>query len=122
MKVRRAADKRKPKLPFKHKSSAELTAETFGRYERLASMALDANVSHSGLSKLCEQIREQGLPEHTSRASQYRGRKAICQQMTPFRKLVTEVDGDGLAGKILKVPVQNPMAAFYIACTQSADS
>jgi hypothetical protein len=121
MKARRAADKRKPKLPFKHKSRAELGAETFGRYERLTGMALDANVSHSGLSKLCEQIRQQGLPEHTSRASQYRGRKKICQQMTPFGKLVTEVDGDELAGKILKVPVQNPLAAFYVACTQSAD-
>jgi hypothetical protein len=41
--------------------------------------------------------------------------------MTPFGKLVTEVDGDGMAGKILKVPVQSPMAAFYIACTQSTD-
>jgi hypothetical protein len=112
---------RVPKLPFKRKSRAELTAETDARYERLSTMALDANVSHAGLSKLCDNIRKQGLPTHSSRASQYRGRKRVCAQQTPFGRLVTEVDGVGSDGKVVKIPVQNPMAALFLACTQSTD-
>ena len=70
-------------------------------------------VSMRGIEKLCEDIRREGMPAHTSRKTMYRARKASCSQKTPFGPLVVPVS-DIIAGTT--IAVQNPAAMFYIAC------
>ena len=70
-------------------------------------------VSMRGIEKLCEDIRREGMPAHTSCKTLYRARKASCSQKTPFGPLVVPVS-DIIKGTT--IAVQNPAAMFYIAC------
>jgi len=69
-------------------------------------------VSMSGIAGLCNDIKREGMPEASSRSSQYRARKAICRQQTDYGRIVETVDGfvpDVTLG------VQNPAAMLFVA-------
>ena len=113
MRIRRRAHMPKARKPL---AKLDDDGDVDARYERLSVMSHEANVSHAGLATLCECIRQYGLPVHSSRATQYRGRKKQCRQRTPYGQLVAEVNGVGSKGEVVKIPVQNPMAALHVAC------
>ena len=69
-------------------------------------------VSMSGIAGLCNDIKREGMPEASSRSSQYRARKAMCRQQTDYGRIVETVDGfvpDVTLG------VQNPAAMLFVA-------
>ena len=72
-----------------------------------------AGVSGSALSQLLHHIRDHGLPEASSRRTQYRERKQICQQSNAFGKLVEQVELPRVGGGKLYLAVQNPLALLH---------
>ena len=113
--------KKRP-LPIKVRTRAEQNIETVERYERLAYMSSDTNVSKSGLAKLVHNIRDHGIPVASSRATQYRARKKLCRQMTPYGPLVTEIETVATTnGQPINIPIQNPFAALFLAASKSED-
>ena len=107
-------------LLTKKRSNDEVAADTTMRHERLAFMAHESNVSRAGLAKLVDSIREDGIPLHSSRATQYRARKRICRQSTRYGPLTYEVDCEARQ-KPVRLPIQNPFAALSLAASTSDD-
>ena len=58
-------------------SSKRSTTE---RYDQLLSLGKNSYVTQSGIRHLLKQIEQDGLPEHYSRGSLYRARKAFCNE------------------------------------------
>ena len=108
-------------MPSVKRKKNDASGETFERYERLAFMSHGSNVSKSGLEKLCDHIRKNGLPTATSRAPQYRACKAMCKQLTPYGRLIHEVKAESTKGPPVDLPIQNPFAALHLAASKSGD-
>ena len=72
-----------------------------------------SHCSQSGIAKLCEEIRREGLPEHSSRNTQQRRRKSYCKKNTPCGHLVEDVK-DLIPG--LTLGVQSPGPMLIEAC------
>ena len=79
----------------------------------LALRQTTAGVSQSALDQLVRHIRDHGLPEASSRATQYRERKKFCQQSNAFGKLVEHVELPRIGGGKLHLAVQNPLAMLH---------
>ena len=74
----------------------------------------------SGLTAVLKTVRESCLPDASSRSTQYRLRKALCNQMTPYGRLVEYIDLPVIdRGKSVKLAIQNPQAMLYICCNKS---
>lgn len=79
---------------------------------RLTELGRDSYVTQSGIAKLLKAIKEHGIPEHFSRASQYRARKSRCAEMTPYGRLVEPLTLETKVGPV-RIAVQNPMAIIH---------
>ena len=93
------------------------SSTTDERYEHLRSLGRSSYVSKSGIEKLAASFKKDGIPEASSRATQYRARKKLCQTDTPYGKLVQQLElSCGTAKKT--VALQHPLAMlWYVAST-----
>lgn len=86
-------------------------------------MQHDARVSKAGLGRLCKTMERDGVPTHYSRATQYRARKALCGQDSPFGKLVYQIPLRQKKKYVrlgaLNIPIQSPQAAVWHAARNS---
>ena len=89
---------------------------------RLARMAKDSHVTGAALEQLMREIRDEGLPEVFSRASQQRARADIVKAPTPYGCILqeTRVRLALPAGATADVPYQAPLAMLYTAAATSA--
>ena len=71
-------------------SSQDLEPAT--KHARLNALGTGLYVSMSGLAAVLKTVREHGLPDASSRSTHYRLRKALCNQMTPYGRLVESID------------------------------
>jgi len=99
----------------RHKSSS-----SHDRCLHLSSLGRPKFITQSGVTNLLKTIREDGLPEASSRPAQYRARKALCQTVTPFGKLVTYSPAEFRAGTD-EITFQNPLAFLAYHCSESPD-
>ena len=84
------------------------------RHVRLASVTKKARASQSATAKILTEVKNNGLPPTFSRGSQYRARKAMCQEETPYGKLVIPFEFEGH-----EIGVQNPFAFLYVCASDS---
>lgn len=85
----------------------------------LLDLGRESHVSQSGIAKLLQAVTKDGIPEHFSRATQYRRRKEFAATSTPHgRVIVTEVlqtkTGD------FPVGIQNPMPIIHHSLSECA--
>ena len=76
------------------------------RLERLSCL----RVSPRSLTELCRRVREEGLPEHTSRATFQKNTHDIARQETPYGEIVQDVV---LPGEGLVMGVQAPFPMLH---------
>ena len=79
------------------------------RLERLGFTS--SYVSQSALARILRVAEEDGIPAASSRATQYRARKATCETQTPYGKLIETVTIDGA-----DIPVCNPLPVLHHTC------
>jgi hypothetical protein len=87
----------------------------FAKRKKIATLGKIASVTQSGLDRLLRAVRDEGVPQHFSRGAQYKARKAIAGEMTPYGKLVEPFT----FGK-LDMAIQNPCAFLYKCAAESA--
>ena len=106
----------------KRERPRDVGLSTSDRHARLAMLGQASYCSHSGLEKVLGAIEKEGLPKAFSRSTQYRARKAMCAQRTPYGVLVEERLGESAesGGRPVSVPIQNPLAALHHAARTSA--
>lgn len=101
-------------------SSAKRPKTTRERYVEIASLGKASFITQSGMAKLIETLKSIGVPESSSRATQYRARKDICNTITPYGPLVRPVAvklvGSDVPGSL---GFQNPLAFLAYNCSQS---
>ena len=89
--------------------SAVKKAKQEARQVKLLMLGKKSVVSRRGLDALLRTLKSEGLPPAFSRATQYRARKAMCNTMTPYGKLVQEVQLDVGNGRDTTVRVSAPL-------------
>ena len=95
------------RLPFAGMAqSASSSSSKRIRIERLGREG--ARVSQRGIANILSIVKEHGLPESFSCASQYRARKRACQEPTPFGPLVQDLEIGGVT-----VSTQHPVAMLW---------
>lgn len=75
--------------------------------------------SASAIANMVEYIRRHGMPQASSRPTQYRARKEICNKMTPYGTIVQKVSVPLAKGGDAMVSMQAPLPYFYHNCEQS---
>ena len=103
-----------PRCVSKRKLAGSGDAEP--RYKQLCKMGKDSHVTQSGIAHLMAIVDKEGLPEAFSRPTQYRARKKICAEKTPYGMLVDIVKVDGAV-----FAIQNPPAMLYKSASASED-
>lgn len=93
---------------------------TDARYSSLMCLGRDAYVSQSGMQSLMNAVKEEGLPEAYSRGTQYRARKSVCGELTPYGRLVEEVELHAAEGAPVTLAIQNPLAMLYKSASSSS--
>ena len=96
-------------------------AKLEARYVKLTMLGKKSFVSRRGIDALLRTVKSEGLPTAFSRSTQYRARKSVCGTVTPYGKLVQEVDLDVKHGKETIVGFQHPWAMLYHAASTSSD-
>ena len=96
-------------------------AKLEARNVKLLMLGKKSFVSRRGLDALLRTVKREGLPSAFSRATQYRARKDVCSTMTPYGKLVQEVELDVGNGREITVGFQHPWAMLYHATRTSSD-
>ena len=94
---------------------------THERYTKLTSLGKRSYISQSGIATLLDTVQKDGLPEASSRSTQYRARKHVCGTETPYGKLVHEVELVDRKGKLTNISMQNPLAMLYYNANNSID-
>ena len=84
---------------------------------RLTCLGRESHASQSAIEKLLRTVREEGIPDAFSRASQYRARKKACAHETAFGRLVETMELPCTNGNI-PVGIVNPRAILSIAVGQ----
>jgi hypothetical protein len=83
---------------------------------RLANLGKTSFATQSAIAHILKECREDGVPDVSSRPSQYRARKGVINEHTPYGPLVSplrlplDVPDD--------VAVQHPMAMLHTACNE----
>ena len=85
----------------------------------LIALGRSSYVSKRGISHLADAFRSEGVPEATSRATQYRARKTVCNVQTPYGTLVQSVPLACPDGNTIDCAVQHPLAMLYHASAES---
>ena len=88
---------------------------------RLISFGRSSYVSCSGIEKLLREVRGGGVPEASSRATQYRARKDVVLQPTVYGKLVEPRELRNQDGTVCHVGIQNPLAMLAYCAEHSED-
>ena len=101
---------------MKRKGHGEGTRE---RYEKLTKLGKQSFVTQSGMSKLLNDVKINGLPESFCRSTQYRARGDICSSDTLYGPLVVEKELHLVDGETLTIGFQNPLAFFEYHCRNS---
>ena len=86
---------------------------------RLNKFGKESFATQRAISNLCETVRNEGLPEATSRKTLYRARKGLTQTKTPFGLIVETVDAPTKKQPMLKIGIQNPLAMLFYAALMS---
>ena len=102
----------------KREAGGESTAE---RHHKLARLGKSSFVSQSGISHLIKAIKEEGIPDASSRITQYRARKAVCNSQTPYGTLVQRVQATMKNGEPMDLAVQHPLATLAYNALHSDD-
>lgn len=79
----------------------------------LKALGKESYASQSAIANLLTHIRTHGIPEASSRASQYRARKEICGIMTPYGRLVQNVTLKTAKGDDINVSMQAPLPFLH---------
>ena len=83
------------------------------KYVQLTTLGKESYVSQAGIEKLLQAVKEDGLPEAFSRTTQWRARKAICSERTPYGMLVEQVNATTTNGHPATIAIQNPLAMLW---------
>ena len=102
----------------KREAGGESTAE---RHHKLARLGKSSFVSQSGMSHLIKAIKEEGIPDASSRITQYRARKVVCNSQTPYGTLVQRVQATMKTGEPMDLAVQHPLATLAYSALHSDD-
>jgi hypothetical protein len=73
------------------------------------------------MDKLLRAAERDGLPEHFSRATQYRARKDECTKQTPYGTLTEQKKFQLSNGEEITVGFANPLAMLHEQCNRSID-
>ena len=77
---------------------------------QLSTLGKVSYVSQSGIDSLMESAKRDGIPETTSRGSNYRARNAVVHQRTPYGALVEPLSVQRKnGGDDIDIGVQNPI-------------
>ena len=85
----------------------------------LTALGKDSYASKSAIEKLLAHIRVHGVPEASSRASQYRARKEICGIEMECGRLVQDMTLTSVKGEDLKISIQAPLPFLQYNCEHS---
>ena len=77
---------------------------------RLNAFGRESHISKRAIATLCGNIRQEGLPEATSRGSLYRARKGLVNVTTPYGKLVETFAAPTKKQPNNRIGIQNPLA------------
>ena len=98
------------------------TSKADDRNFELISLGRASYASHSAISSLTKHLKEHGLPEASSRSSQYRARKDICRQREgDYGPLIVDKELALANGEPQQVSFQNPFAWLQYNCLHSTD-
>lgn len=86
---------------------------------RLNTLGKEPHATARAVSKLCDTIRKEGLPEATSRSTLYRARKGLSNTKTPYGVLVETVPAPTKKEPNLKIGIQNPLAMMCYCALMS---
>ena len=90
------------------------------REDLLLSLGKSSFVSKSGIEKLLNEVKDEGLPETFSRTSHYRARKSVCARDTIHGKLLDYKHVELTNGEEWDIAMLNPFALFNEQCRTSA--
>ena len=62
--------------------------------QRLAAFSRGAYASQSAITSLLSEAKRSGIPEYFSRTTQWRTRKHLCSESTPYGTLVQDIELD----------------------------
>ena len=88
-------------------------------HQRLVFLGRDSFVSHQGMQRLLQSVKQEGIPSAFSARTQYRARKGLCSTITPYGRLVDEVNFQTGDAEPLQVGFQNPLPMLHYAANQS---
>ena len=71
-------------------------------------------ISHSGLIATLKSVKENGLPDSSSRRTLKRARQEELGGNTPFGDLITHISLDLTDGSVKQFPVVHPLALFWM--------
>ena len=108
--------------PFQSKimSKKRAAADVQSNRERLLDMSRGSYLSHRALEAIVEDIRQRGIPEHSSRTTQARYRKESARRMTGYGPLVRDVELPQAGANPITISVQDPYAMLSVASEASA--
>ena len=92
---------------LKREAGGESTAE---RHAKLARLGKSSFVSQSGISHLINAIKEEGIPDASSRSTQYKARKAVGNSQATMTN-----------GEPMDLAVQHPLATLAYNALHSDD-
>ena len=87
-------------------------------HQRLVFLGRDSFVSHQGMQRLLQSVKQEGVPSAFSARTQYRARKGLCSTITPYGRLVDEVNFQTGDAAPLQVGFQNPLPMLHYAANQ----
>ena len=96
-----------PPLPVKSKKTAPPQDP-----ERLTDMRRGSYVSQTALANTLADVRERGMPSASSRQSQQRARKTVCEKETPYGPCVVDIDLP-LMDKPFTIGIIDPFAMLW---------
>lgn len=82
-------------------------------HEGLCSLGRQSYASKRAITQLVATFKHDGIPEHCSRATQYRARKRKCGTVTPYGTLVRPLTLVLPNGKTHDAAIQHPLAMLY---------
>lgn len=86
---------------------------------RLNTLGKESFASKRAISKLCENLKDEGIPECTSRKALFNARKGLCATKTPYGLLVETVPAPTKRQPHLKIGLQNPLSMLFYAALMS---
>ena len=92
---------------------------TQDRYEDTLTLGKVSFVSKSGMHNLLKAVDDDNMPDHYSRSTQYRARKATCSIMTSFGTLLDHRTMKKTNGQDMEFGLANPFALFEYQCQTS---